>query len=102
LIPARPWLGPPEFPQSPSAWLSSLRCGRALALAGEPMKATSSARWYESSIRRTNSDITDDFAPEKSPKPLISNDPKKRRNHRQNSSKLVKTLSNRLIPLAFQ
>ena len=30
----------------PSAWLSSLRCGRALALANEPTKAASSARWF--------------------------------------------------------
>jgi len=45
----------------PSAWLSSLRCGRALALANEPMKISSSARWF-SHTRAPRGVITDDLA----------------------------------------
>jgi len=41
--------------------------------------------------------INDDFGPEKPAKPLISNDHEKRPNHRQNSSKIVKTNPNTLI-----
>jgi hypothetical protein len=40
--------------------------------------------------------------PQKSAKPLKSNDPEKRRNYRQKSSFVVKTTLNALIPIAFQ
>jgi hypothetical protein len=46
--------------------------------------------------------IVDDFDPQKSAKPLKSNETEKRRNHRQNSSKVVKTDHNPLIQHAFQ
>jgi hypothetical protein len=45
---------------------------------------------------------SDDFGPEKSRNPLKKKETEKRRNPRQNSSKLVKTTGNLLIENAFQ
>jgi hypothetical protein len=45
--------------------------------------------------------IYDDFAPEKPPNALKTNEPEKRRNHRQKSSKVVKTGLNPLNSLKF-